>query len=563
MADIKVYGRMTCASGDRLANASELRDDGMKTAMGASQSPTQAEINKFLSTLDEDAVRFKGKLNVVSSAVMTTIKAGCPNDGDVAMWICANAAGNTSGGYAVCSSALATALHSGDSRGVAVNLGDLLVAVNLGGGVTVKCLPLNDAKKPADAGGVGTYGLMVPNDKEKLDAAVDAIDKTCFRCYSGEYNMNYCGWYGYYMYGTLGRPAGSADGEFYVLRVADGGQDGDYIVLEQTAYSCKDASRVFRRIVRTKDRNDMATDGNTEWGDWVRMATAADLDNVSVAVDDTFSDSSANPVQNKAITQALNGKQDRLTEGEGITISDDNVISAKVTATVEVDEELSSESENPVQNKAIKAKLDSMDTSIGDNADDIKTLWAKVFPLTLTVTGGGVYEKGTSQTVTVNWNVKEGDTATFPDTVTVNDTSVLATVQSKQFSSVTTDTTYTVAITKGGVSKTGSVKAQFVNPSYFGVVDSDFEATEEGIKALGTKSVKAVKAYNTDAFSQSAQRNCYTYPKSFGALASVTDGKNEFIGSYTMSEVTVNGETYYVYLLTDPSTVTDYKLQFK
>jgi len=49
MADINIYGRLTCASGDRLTNAGEIRDDDMQAALGTGSSPTQAEINKYLS----------------------------------------------------------------------------------------------------------------------------------------------------------------------------------------------------------------------------------------------------------------------------------------------------------------------------------------------------------------------------------------------------------------------------------------------------------------------------------------------------------------------------------
>lgn len=51
----------------------------------------------------------------------------------------------------------------------------------------------------------------------------------------------------------------------------------------------------------------------------------------NTVVDDTLSDTSENPVQNKAIKAALEGKQDTLTAGDNITISDDGTISAENT----------------------------------------------------------------------------------------------------------------------------------------------------------------------------------------------------------------------------------------
>lgn len=194
----------------------------------------------------------------------------------------------------------------------------------------------------------------------------------------------------------------------------------------------------------------------------------------------------------------------------------------------------------------------------------LQKLAASVFPLTLTVTGGGVYRKTTTQTVTVNWSLKQGPDAVTPDTLKINNEPIEVSLTSKQFPGIAVNTTFRVEATKDGVTKTGSVSAVFVNPSYFGVVESNFTPTPEGIQGLSSgEIIKNSKTYNTSAFNQNAQKNCYAYPKVFGALTSITDGKNEFINSYTRSELEVNGEMYYVYVLSEASTVSNYSLQFK
>lgn len=79
----------------------------------------------------------------------------------------------------------------------------------------------------------------------------------------------------------------------------------------------------------------------------------------SVTVDSTMSSTSTNPVQNKVIYSALQGKQNTLTAGTGISISG-NTISCTVSGgggTVTVDSSLSSTSTNPVQNKVVNAAL--------------------------------------------------------------------------------------------------------------------------------------------------------------------------------------------------------------
>lgn len=194
----------------------------------------------------------------------------------------------------------------------------------------------------------------------------------------------------------------------------------------------------------------------------------------------------------------------------------------------------------------------------------LQKLAASVFPLTLTVTGGGVYRKTTTQTVTVKWSLKQGPDAVTPDTLKIGNESINVSLTSKQFPGITVNTIFRVEATKDGVTKTGSVSAVFVNPSYFGVVESNFTPTPEGIQGLSSgEIIKNSKTYNTSAFNQNAQKNCYAYPKAFGALTSITDGKNEFINSYTRSELEVNGEMYYVYVLSEASTVSNYSLQFK
>lgn len=195
----------------------------------------------------------------------------------------------------------------------------------------------------------------------------------------------------------------------------------------------------------------------------------------------------------------------------------------------------------------------------------LQKLAASVFPLTLTVTGGGVYRKTTTQTVIVNWSLKQGPDAVTPDTLKINNEPIEVSLTSKQFPGIAVNTTFRVEATKDGVTKTGSVSAVFVNPSYFGVVESNFTPTPEGIQGLSSgEIIKNSKTYNTSTFNQNAQKNCYAYPKAFGALTSITDGnKNEFINSYTLSELEVNGEMYYVYVLSEASTVSNYSLQFK
>ena len=59
------------------------------------------------------------------------------------------------------------------------------------------------------------------------------------------------------------------------------------------------------------------------------------------------------------------------------------------------------------------------------------------------------------------------------------------------------------------------------------------------------------------------QTSVYMNPQSFGALTSIKDANNfEYINSYTRTTMNYNGVDYYVYILTDPVTITGFKQIF-
>lgn len=76
----------------------------------------------------------------------------------------------------------------------------------------------------------------------------------------------------------------------------------------------------------------------------------------NIDVDDRMSGTSTNPVQNKVLVQALDGKQDKFTVGDKLTLTN-GVLNAKVQE-ITVDDSLSYSSKNPVQNGVIKRELD-------------------------------------------------------------------------------------------------------------------------------------------------------------------------------------------------------------
>ena len=145
----------------------------------------------------------------------------------------------------------------------------------------------------------------------------------------------------------------------------------------------------------------------------------------AVTVDSALSATSENPVQNKVVKSALDGKVDTVS-GKGLSTEDYTTaektklagIAEGATATT-VDSALSATSENPVQNKVVKSALDSkVDTvsgkglSTNDYTDAEKTKLAGIaeganaytLPAATTTTLGGVIV-GTNLSVDANGTI--------------------------------------------------------------------------------------------------------------------------------------------------------------
>ena len=253
----------------------------------------------------------------------------------------------------------------------------------------------------------------------------------------------------------------------------------------------------------------------------------------------------------KKISGGGSGVSISIVQGNGIKVFEENgtytiSISEELyqkieNPQIEVDGTLSATSENPVQNKVITEQLNRLNN--------------EVFPLSLSVSGGGTYKKGSSQNVIVRWTVKQGDETVTPDSIKINNVDIPAGNTQQIYSGVTVTTTYNVVITYNGQEKSASTTATFVAPSYIGAVASDFVPDSENV-ALLTEVIKGTRSY-TWIGNLNNQKICYTYPKSFGALTSIKDGNNfENLPAYTRTELTIGDDSYYVYTLTDPTTNT-------
>lgn len=124
--------------------------------------------------------------------------------------------------------------------------------------------------------------------------------------------------------------------------------------------------------------------------------------------------------------------------------------------------------------------------------------------------------------------------------------------------------TATVAVTTedGGFTDTCTVTVKAQSEpvySYFGVVAEDFVISEQNIKDSTEALTLSSRSY-TGTVAMDYQKTLYAYPKSYGELESIKDANGfEYLLSYTREEISMNGEDYYVYILTDAATIPMFK----
>jgi hypothetical protein len=323
-----------------------------------------------------------------------------------------------------------------------------------------------------------------------------------------------------------------------------------------------------------------------------------------ITVDDEMSLTSENPVQNKVICIALNGKvgiEDTMPTPSADYLGTIGIYGGETTSdyTHGYFYECVSDGENPatysweplkvqettpaILDRAITTNIEVGGVPAGTTLPQGLTFTEYVEKVhvieiapttTFTASGSGVKEVGTSVTPTLTLKITDAGTGT-PTSISFYNGSTLLDTQTyvsgtntytyTMESAVTTDTTvkgvlsYTKSdSTSGTIEKTASYT--FVMASYSGAVTTA-PTTKSEIIAL-TKNVKNTKAFTT-TYALNNQRSCYCYPASFGNITSIKDANNfEYIQSYTKTNVTVDGTEYNVYTLTDPVTIASFKQIF-
>ena len=192
----------------------------------------------------------------------------------------------------------------------------------------------------------------------------------------------------------------------------------------------------------------------------------------------------------------------------------------------------------------------------------IDSLNEKVFPLSVNIGSDELYKSGTIQNVILNWTVLKGETPIDPDYQSINDVTIANDLKTITYDNVTTNTDYNITVEYNGLTASNIKKVEFVNPSYFGILNIDTEVSEANIKGL-TEIIKKVKSYSSPTVILENQKVCYAYPKTFGNLTSIKDSNNfEYFNSYNLSELTINNEIYNIYILKDAVSISSFKQTF-
>ena len=164
--------------------------------------------------------------------------------------------------------------------------------------------------------------------------------------------------------------------------------------------------------------------------------------------------------------------------------------------------------------------------------------------------GKEIFNTTTTSTHTDNVTISHGSSSTYSATVTYRDGPIKNTLLGIPYPNT--------SIKAGSISASGIVRGYAL--SYYGVIDAS-TITENDISSLSSR-LGTNKSF-THTVNLSEQRIIYMYPQSFGALSSIKDANNfDYINSYTRTSLTYNSVDYYIYILTDPVTITGFKQIF-
>jgi hypothetical protein len=128
------------------------------------------------------------------------------------------------------------------------------------------------------------------------------------------------------------------------------------------------------------------------------------------------------------------------------------------------------------------------------------------------------------------------------------------------------DVTIKVVVTDiEGMTATATKTITFIGNSYYGLVDAETGEPNEALVKTLSKTLKNTKKYVYSGITTDWAKICYAYPAELGKLTSIMDKVNNFnyTSSFQLTTKTIDGISYYIYTLIDPTGADNVELTFE
>lgn len=311
-----------------------------------------------------------------------------------------------------------------------------------------------------------------------------------------------------------------------------------------------------------------------------------------VVVDSTLNSSSTNPIQNKIVKAELDNKQDKLTPGGNIQITDKGVISAIIKTytagdniTISDEGKISATGELTNEQKTNVNKIPDLEKKVNLLLNPlVKPTWSFT-------TDTYLYEKGSAISPKLKVVINSKGNANITsivykqyNTVLETQTYVDGTTQyicDKLVNITEPSDTNTINLTAilnynydgTEYSDTQKIKIKFVPPSFKGVLTTNQineitstsgDTIRDLIGVPNNKILQETRAVTINELAFINSRVVYMYPSNLGELTSVKDANNfEVLNSFTKLSSKINKLDYNIYIMTDTATLDDGTLIFK
>lgn len=269
-----------------------------------------------------------------------------------------------------------------------------------------------------------------------------------------------------------------------------------------------DLSKIFTTLVELRTDIDLIDSGVKELTS--NLSTLSqNLNDVVKRVDKTETDITTLITNVNKLTNDLSNLDTRVdaTETNIIQINEDldtieqnytalkqKVDNLKLTSSLGELTNVDESADETLEVDALLVKQKGSDKWIPDNTliSTVNTLMEKVFPFTMTLTGGGTYEKGSSNSVVLRWTYDRD--ITYQE---INREELDISLRTKTYNNVTENTIYRLIAIYNSKEYEKSVSATFNIKKYYGVSEKT-SLTNDEIKAL--TSTWASKALATTKF---------------------------------------------------------------